>query len=83
MSPLDALTGQHEEEDGGNHAGSARLLPQQHGWTDGEWAAAAAAAESEDVVSLWSAVQPPMSTCSDGVIWTVSSARSAQAASSP
>lgn len=48
MSPLDALTGEHEEEEGSDHHGNAQLPPQQHGWTDDEWAAA----ERRDVVEL-------------------------------
>lgn len=31
---MDAVTGKHEEEDGSDQHGSARLPPQQHGWTD-------------------------------------------------
>lgn len=36
--PLNALTGEHEEEDGGNHQSDTQLPLQQHGWTDAEWA---------------------------------------------
>lgn len=50
MSPLDALTGEHEEEDAGDEHGSAQLLPYQHGWTDDDQAAGA--------LSSQSAVQP-------------------------
>lgn len=35
MSPLNALAGQHQEEDGNNEQGSTSLPPEQHGWTDG------------------------------------------------
>lgn len=34
MSPMDAVTGEHEEEDGSDHHDSAHLPPQQHGCTD-------------------------------------------------
>lgn len=72
MSPLDALTGEHEEEDGSDHHGSAHLPPQQHGWTDDERVAVVAAAASTDLLSCQSTVQPAMSTYLDCVIWTVS-----------
>lgn len=50
MPPLDALTGEHEEEDGKDQRGSVHLPPQQHGWTD-----------DEDVSSCQSTAQPAMS----------------------
>lgn len=31
MPPLDALTGEHEDEDGGDQRGNTQLLPDQHG----------------------------------------------------
>lgn len=40
MFPLDALTGEHEEEDGGDHQDNAQLPSQQHGWMDDERVAA-------------------------------------------
>lgn len=52
MSPLDALTGEHEEEDGSDHHGSTHLPPQQHGWTDDEWAAAAGGSGEHGRVEL-------------------------------
>lgn len=36
VSSLYGLTGEHEEEDGGDHRANAQLLLPQHGWTDEE-----------------------------------------------
>lgn len=40
MFPLDALTSEHEEEDGSNRPDNTQLPLQQHGWTCDERVAA-------------------------------------------
>jgi len=57
VPPLDALTGEHEEEDGCDHHANAQLPPQQHGWTDGERGGVSL------LPSRQSNLQPAMSAC--------------------